>query len=1273
MAKPQIKKYLAILVVSLFLVSAFAVISSAATNNKYYTVENQAVKGYHFVSEMQSNSYVTGEIYIPLKNADLLSFYVQQVSDPNSPMYEHYLKASQIENLFENKALFDSTLNYLKSNNIQIVGTAMNSIIIFRATTSQVKNDLGMNIGIYSNGSSKYYYSYGTPKIPNVMIFASNISSLLFDKPSTFVSSQDVKEMKNRFMEVNPVFSIEPYYTTWLQNVYNATGLYSKGYMGQGQTIGILDFAGDPYVQQALEEYDMMYGLPNPPNFNIVPIGPYNPMVGVITGWQGEIEMDVEASHTMAPMANITLFIANYDLNLGPVIAFIDQYAMNHTVDSLSQSFGISESYFANFPGPAVVYNLQMPDIYYEIGSIMGITFSASTGDTGGSGDGAGPLGATEYPSISPYVTAIGGSTVFVTVNSSFGVTGYENTAWSGYGFVAPHVNYGGGTGGISSLEAKPWYQKDMNTNTISPLPVGYTNGRMVPDISLEANVFPGMVFVFWYNGAFIPSISGGTSEASPLFAGLIVLASQYTQSMHMGGGMGLVNPLIYKFGLNSTIFKKVFEPMQFGYTIPWFVTGGYNLATGFGSINIGMFAHYASKVYSSMANPLTINAKILNPTNTTGMNEFIGGYNIKIAANITFNNINVTNGSFYAYIEDIYSNYNPVKLIYNSTLKEWLGEITVPKNASGMGYLIINGTYMNYSTSEFMQEFFGYLIYFLYPADSPYMMSVSQIPALVYYLNGTLVNNETIYYSVLMYSIFNNTYFNVYNGYSVITNGSVYYDIYDPSLSSINGVGILETMGGMGMFPFFNGDDLQGSLILSPEVIEPSTVTPGSDIFVEGTVLPPMNLYYMDPMAYSDSYYFSSIEFSLVSFTGKVYSSIVLPANTLGQLSVPVNVTPGYYVVEINSFYNSYSLGTWINGSFFGEIYVAPENLTPQLSISPSVVYEGQSPLITASIYAGKTPVEFGMFSLTIYPESLNYTYYTITNVENIPLYFDTDYNIWIAPPLYTTMPSESSSNVLSAILNGPYYWPGKYFVLPQGISVNGIPTPPTQQFASSLILLQGPELMITSPSNSNAPIYNSSTVTISGLTTGSLVQVNYPGGVMNATPVNGTFTVSIPLQNGENLIEVTAYDTNGYSNTQYVSVLYLPQIMKIETQMQKINESLNYINQEMHVAGANMNALKQNLTNLANNLTTLANDVSILNQTYAGKLTQLAQGLQTLAGKLNETKSAIETVASQANGGVNTSVDIGIVALIFALIAIAISALNMFRKKGGNNKQNS
>ena len=67
------------------------------------------------------------------------------------------------------------------------------------------------------------------------------------------------------------------------------------------------------------------------------------------------------------------------------------------------------------------------------------------------------------------------------------------------------------------------------------------------------------------------------------------------------------------------------------------------------------------------------------------------------------------------------------------------------------------------------------------------------------------------------------------------------------------------------------------------------------------------------------------------------------------------------------------------------------------------------------------------------------------------------------------------------------------------------------------------------------------------------------------------------------------------------------------------------------------------------------------------------MAQGLQTLAGKLNETKSAIETVASKANGGVNTSVEIGIVALIFALIAIAISALNMFRKKGGNNKQNS
>ncbi|MGC8992516.1 MAG: protease pro-enzyme activation domain-containing protein [Thermoplasmata archaeon] len=1270
MAKPKMKKYLVLFIVSIFIISAFSVFTAASLSNKFYTIQNIPVKGYKYMGELNANKYVIGEIYVPLKNLDLLNFYVQQISNPNSPYYEHYLSKSKIETLFENKAQFESTLNYLRSNNFKILDTAMNSIIVFEGTVSQIKNYLGLNVGIYSNGTNTYYYSYGTPKLPNVMVSVSNISYLFFNKPSTFISPKDIKDMKNRFMQVNPVFSIVPYYTTWLQTVYNASGLYSKGYMGQGERIGILDFGGDPYVQEALYQYDMMYNLPDPPNFTVYPIGPYDPMFGVMTGWQGEIEMDVEAAHTMAPMANITLFIANMYLDLAPVIAEIDQYAMNYGLDSLSQSFGISESYYSNLPGPVVVFNLQLADIYYEIGSLLGITFSASSGDTGGAGDGAGPLGATIYPSVSPYVTAVGGTTVFVTVNSTFAVTGFENTAWSGYGFIPDHVNYGGGTGGISVLETRPWYQNNININEISPIPIGFTNGRMVPDISLEANLFPGMVFVFWYNGDFIPFISGGTSEGSPLFAGLITLASQYTKSMHPYGGMGLVNPLIYSFGLNSTISKKVFEPIKFGYIIPWFVTNGYNLATGFGSINIGSFAYYASMVYKEKQNPLIINATILNPTNSYGMNEFVGGDHIILSANITFNNITVTNGSFYAYIEDIYGMYNPVKLVYNSSKHSWEGTVIVPYNASGNGYLIINGTYMNYSTSEFMQEFFGYIVYFLGDADQPYLMSYSSIPALIYYLNGTLAGNGKIYYSVLMYSIFNNSYFSVYNGYANIINGVAYYDIYDPTMPL--GVGIIETHGGMGMFPFFNGDYLQGSLILSPLLIEPSSVTPGSDIFVQGIVMPPEDLMSIDPYAFLEAYYYSSIEFSLVSFNGTVYSSIVLPVGVLGQLPVPSNIKPGYYIIEINSYYYSFTLNSWINGTFFGEIYVAPQNLVPQITISPSTVYEGQSPIITANIYANNVPVEFGMFSLTIYPESMNYTYYTVTYFENIPMYFDTDFNVWIAPPIYTTMPSESSSNLLSSVLNGPYYWPGKYLVLPLGISDNGIPTPPTQEYAASLILLQGPELLITSPANLNVPIYNSSTITISGITTGSLIQVVCPGGVINATPAaNGTFSVSISLKNGENLIEITAYESNGYSNTKYISVLYLPQINQIEIQMQKINQSLNEINKEMYMEGANIMALKQNLTYLENNLTALATYVSILNQTYAGKLTQLAQGLQNLANKLNVTKNALENVASQANSGISSSMTVGIVALIFALIAIALSALEILRKKGG--KQNT
>ena len=147
--------------------------------------------------------------------------------------------------------------------------------------------------------------------------------------------------------------------------------------------------------------------------------------------------------------------------------------------------------------------------------------------------------------------------------------------------YIPNQVNEGGSTGGVSVMEPIPWYQANITSETS----LGYPNGRLTPDISFNANVFPGAIFVFPGDEE---GISGGTSESSPLFAGLLTLVMG---AIH--NSTGLINPALYSLAQNPTDYAHAFYPINFGYNDPWTASPSlkYNLITGLGSLNIAYFA----------------------------------------------------------------------------------------------------------------------------------------------------------------------------------------------------------------------------------------------------------------------------------------------------------------------------------------------------------------------------------------------------------------------------------------------------------------------------------------------------------------------------------------------------------------------------------------------------------------------------------------------------------------------------------------------------------
>jgi len=260
------------------------------------------------------------------------------------------------------------------------------------------------------------------------------------------------------------------------------------------------------------------------------------------TGWWGEETLDVEAVHAMAPGANIRYYAA--------ASCFDDDFldALARVVDDNKASLvtnSWSDLEIAETPAGIAAYE----QLFLQ-GAVQGIGFMFSSGDDGD--EAAGGLGLqVAYPASDPYATAVGGTSDAIRGNGSLTQTGWgthkwalsaDGTSWTGDAFL-----YGAG-GGLSGTFARPDYQKGV-------VPSSYGTTRAVPDVGLDADPTTGMLVGqtqrFGHRNLYDEYRIGGTSLASPLFAGMTAVTQQ-----RAGGRLGLLNPLIY--AKRATAFRDV-------------------------------------------------------------------------------------------------------------------------------------------------------------------------------------------------------------------------------------------------------------------------------------------------------------------------------------------------------------------------------------------------------------------------------------------------------------------------------------------------------------------------------------------------------------------------------------------------------------------------------------------------------------------------------------------------------------------------------------------
>jgi pseudomonalisin/xanthomonalisin len=206
-------------------------------------------------------------------------------------------------------------------------------------------------------------------------------------------------------------------------------------------------------------------------------------------------------------------------------------------------------------------------DQIFQAAVAQGQTFAVSSGDSGSYECGSYTT-SQSYPAVSPYVIAVGGTTL-----NTNGTSWASESVWGcSYWYDCQQSASGGAGGGPSLTEPAPVWQKNAGV-------LGSSTMRGVPDVSFDAAPSSGALVLV--KGSTVQI--GGTSLAAPLFTGFWARV----QSMN-NNALAFPATAIYQKAAGAPgMFHDVTSGSNGGYS----AKTGWDYASGYGSLNIANFA----------------------------------------------------------------------------------------------------------------------------------------------------------------------------------------------------------------------------------------------------------------------------------------------------------------------------------------------------------------------------------------------------------------------------------------------------------------------------------------------------------------------------------------------------------------------------------------------------------------------------------------------------------------------------------------------------------
>ncbi len=566
------KKILAVSLIFFSVALSIIALAAPSTRSTLKGSKPSWAKSANLASAAATSNQLGFRVYLGWNNAAGAEALARAVSNPHSSSYRHYLTPAQFRQQFApTAAQVAQVQSWLTSQGFKLVYTPKNNhYVSAEGTIAQAQAAFGTGFGNYKVNGMTLRSPSADVSIPSSLagivnavvgldqsyefihtnhITDSNAPRAVGNAPPTagFRNSPPLSAFYGELLTGVPVppytpppaapgYSPPPGFTAnplglpsvpWTIKGHTPTqvkGAYGiSGFTGTGQTVAIIDAYASPTILQDANQWSTNRGIPQ---------------FGTAGG--GTL------TQVVSPGTYNVNFVSSPN-NYQDIDA-----AMNHVVDQhLAQIVSNSYGFLGENLPPGYIIPFEHTLIQ---GAIEGIGIYFSSGDFG---DETSVLGvaSTDWPASSPWVTAVGGTSLGVSstntrvVETGWGVSNYTCKPST---LVCTRTGWTSGSGGgVSCLFSRPSYQN--GTVTITAGPTTQCNGfagRGVPDIAALADANTGYLVgqTQTFPQTCNPAVTkydeyrlGGTSLSCPIIAGIMALSDQKAGAAH-----GFANPFFY-------------------------------------------------------------------------------------------------------------------------------------------------------------------------------------------------------------------------------------------------------------------------------------------------------------------------------------------------------------------------------------------------------------------------------------------------------------------------------------------------------------------------------------------------------------------------------------------------------------------------------------------------------------------------------------------------------------------------------------------------------